>query len=151
MQWIEHVQANGLHLWTLEGPEQIAELTFSPESKAFRLHYTHHRLFFLEDVGVLQQKIALKSEYGITLGEFQPQRHGQSGAVTVNDLKYHYKEDHANIQLFDKQKQRVVSIGVDFISELGIFEVASLLFSLAWIFPAIGSESTYQMINGLSA
>lgn len=151
MQWIEHVQANGLHLWTLEGPEQIAELTFSPDSKAFRLHYTHHRLFFLEDVGVLQQKIALKSEYGVTLGEFQPQRNGQSGSVIVNGLKYYYTEDHTSIQLFDKHKQRVMSIGVDFIAELGLFEMASLLFAVAWIFPAVGAESPYQMINGLSA
>lgn len=151
MQWIEHVQANGLHLWTLEGPEQIAELTFSPDSKAFRLHYTHQRLFFLEDVGVLQQKIALKSEYGITVGELQPQRNSQNGSIIVNNLKYYYKEDHSSIQLFDKNKQRVVSIGVNFISELGIFEVASLLFSLAWIFPAVGAESSYSLASGLSA
>jgi hypothetical protein len=151
MQWIEHEQTNGLHLWTLEGPEQIAELTFSPDSKTFRLHYTHHRLFFLEDIGVLQQKIALKSEYGITLGEFQPQRNGQSGSIVVNDLKYFYKEDNGSIQLFDKYKQRVVSIGIDFISELSIFEVASLLFALAWIFPAIGSESSHLRADGLSA
>ena len=28
MQWIEHVQANGLHLWTLEGHEQTGKIKF---------------------------------------------------------------------------------------------------------------------------
>jgi hypothetical protein len=151
MQWIEHERSNSFHFWTLEGPDQIAELKYSPDTKTFRLHYTNHRLFFLEYAGILQQKIALKSEYGITLGEVQPQRHGQSGTLMVNDLKYYYTEDHKSIHLFDKNKQLVVSIDVDHISDLNIFELASLLFAEAWIFPTVGAESPYLEANNLPA
>src|SRR5690349_7608206 len=100
MQWVEHEQTNGFHFWTLEGNESIAELKFSPDSKAFRLHHNTHRLFFLEYAGVMQQKILLNSEYGVELGEMQLQKQGQYGSLVINDLKYYYSDDETGLHLF---------------------------------------------------
>ncbi|HYH13595.1 MAG TPA: hypothetical protein VD794_00150 [Flavisolibacter sp.] len=143
MQWVEHTEANTFYSWTLEGTEQIASLTFTPGSKSFRLLYTSQRWFFLEYSGVLQQKIVVKSEYGITVGEIQPQRYGQNGTITVNGLKYYYTESYAAIDVLDKNKNLIVNLELKNMHKLDSFELCALLFAYAWVFPAISAENVY--------
>ena len=145
MQWIEHTETSNLHTWTLEGKQQIASLSFTPGSKSFRLLYASQRLFFLEDNGILQQKIALKSEYGVSLGEIHPQHYGQDGTILLNQTKYYFTKSDTGYAIFDKTKNLIANLGVACVHALNIFERSSLLFAFAWIFPAIQDERTYLL------
>jgi hypothetical protein len=147
MRWIEQERTNGFHFWTLEENRSIATLKFNPESKTFRLQYINHHLFFLEYTGVLQQRVALKSEYGVVLGKVQLQKHWQTGTIIVNDLKYYYSADHLYIHLYDKNKQLITNLAVDQINELSILELMSLVLAFVWICPSISTENPFLLVN----
>lgn len=122
----------------VKGPQGIATIKYNAQSNSVRLHSNDRRLFFLEEVGLLQSKIILETEYGVEIGENYLIKHQNKGILHLSEDKFSYKIDDTGINLFDKRKNPVAHFALDKATALDSYETSGLLFSLAWLIVSEG-------------
>jgi hypothetical protein len=120
------------------GPKEIATIKYNAESNSVRLHSNERRLFFVEEVGFLQSKIILGTEYGVQIGENYHIRQQHKGVLHLGSEKFSYKLEDKGISMYDRHKDPVATFTLDKASALGSYEASALLFSLAWLLTGSG-------------
>jgi hypothetical protein len=113
------------------------------------LHSKERRVFFVEEVGFLQSKIILKTEYGVQIGENYHARNQRKGALHLGNEKFSYKLEDKGIKLYNRHKEPLASFTLDKASALGSYEASALMFSLAWLLA--GSELSAAEAHTASA
>lgn len=126
----------------VKGPQGIATIKYNAQSNSVRLHSNDRRLFFVEEVGLLQSKIILETEYGVQIGENYFMKHQNKGMLHLTDDKFSYKINDTGIDLYDKRKNPVAHFALDKATSLDSFETSGLLFSLAWLIVSEGISVT---------
>lgn len=116
-----------------QGSQEIATIKYNPRSQSVRLHSNERRVFFLEQVGFLQNKILLKTEYGVQIGENYHFRHQQKGIFHLSKDKFSYWIENNAIRIADKRRQLTASFSLDNALSLDSYELSTVLFSLAWM------------------
>jgi hypothetical protein len=137
MQWNSIINTGHAHAWALKNGTTVAELKFSMESKTMRLYASDIRQFFLENTGKFHQRVIMTSGYGILLGELQSFRQSQNGVLYLNQYKYYYREDQQGITLMDQGKRSIAACGIATVSDLNLFEFASLIFGFVWVWQSM--------------
>ena len=112
---------------------EIATIKYNAHSHSVRLHSNERRVFFLEQVGLLQNKILLKTEYGFEIGENYHIKHQHKGVFHLSKDKFSYSVEQNAIHISDKRKQLMGSFSFANATALDSYELATLLFSLAWM------------------
>jgi hypothetical protein len=117
----------------VKGPQGIATIKYTAQSNSVRLHSNERRLFFVEEVGLLQSKIILETEYGVQIGENYLIKHQNKGVLHLANKKFSYRIDDNGINIMDKRKNPIASFALDKATALDNLEIAALVFSLAWL------------------
>lgn len=114
------------------GSTEIGTIKYNPHSQSIRLNSTERRVFFLELVGFLQNKILLKSEYGVEIGEnFHIKQH--KGILHLAKDKFSYRVEKDALSIYDKRKKTMINVVLDNANALASQTVSALVFSLAWL------------------
>jgi hypothetical protein len=119
-------------LLTKDG-EEIANFKYNRNSSSIRLHYSQKRLFFLSQEGLLQNKILLKTEYGVAIGENYYIKNHRKGILHLSDKKFHYTVEQNGVQLCDKKKQPLAGIAFEGAGTIDSHEMSAVVFSMAWL------------------
>lgn len=117
----------------VNGSTEIATIKYSAQSQFVRLHSNERRVFFLEDVGLLQNKTLLKTEYGVQIGENFYTKQQHKGMLYLSKQKFHYTLDNDGVKIYNKRQQLIASFKLENATALNTAEVSALLFSLAWM------------------
>jgi hypothetical protein len=112
---------------------EIATIKYNARSQSVRLHSNERRVFFLEQVGLLQNKILLKTEYGVQIGENYHIKHQHKGIFHLSKDKFSYWIEQNAIRIADKRRQIMASFSFENAKALDSYELSTLLFSLAWM------------------
>jgi hypothetical protein len=122
------------HRWSLQSIEPFAEIKYTLESKSVRIQFEEKRLFFLEMRGPLQQKLHVKSEYGVVLARIDLPKSAGMGIVTLDDTSFHYDIYNAAIKLFNLQNNLLTECTIEPYENIPNFELAALTFAYTWIY-----------------
>lgn len=117
----------------VNGSQEIATIKYTAQSQSVRLNSNERRVFFLEEVGVLQSKVLLKTEYGVQIGENYYSRHQHKGLLYLSKEKLSYTIEANAIKIFGKRQHLIASFELDKAISLEACDVSALLFSLAWM------------------
>jgi hypothetical protein len=115
----------------VNGSTEIATIKYTAQSQSVRLQSNERRVFFLEEVGVLQSKILLKTEYGVQIGENYYTKQQHKGVLYLSKQKFSYSIDADAINMYHKRQQLIFQL--DKANALDAQDVSALLFSLAWM------------------
>lgn len=116
----------------VNGSQEIATIKYNQQSHSVRLHLTERRVFFLEQVGILQNKILLKTEYGVQIGENYYMKHQHKGVLHLTEKKFTYTIQANVANLYGKHRQPIGNFTFDKSIELDSYETSAVMFSLAW-------------------
>ena len=111
----------------------IADFRYNEHSNSFRLNASTKRLLFIEPSGLLQNKLLLKTEYGIEIGEWMRMRNYKSGIVHLNSNRFTYNIGLEGIEMNNGEANVFLQCQPADIAELTKQELAAILFCLAWV------------------
>ena len=112
--------------------KEIANVKYNRENNSIRIFSSERRLFFLNNAGLLQNKILLTTEYGVTIGEIYPVKNNQKGVLHLGDHKFHYSIEKNLLGISDKRRQPVLNFNLE--GELpDNYELAGILFTVTWL------------------
>lgn len=113
--------------------KEIADFKYNRSSNSIRIHYTQKRLFFLSQEGFLQNKVLLKTEYGVHIGENAYIKNQRKGTMHLSEKKFQYTIGQDGVQLFDRKKELLANVSFDGAANADSHEVSVIMFSLAWL------------------
>lgn len=128
---LTHREHAAFHLMS-EG-KAVAAFKYNRSSGSIRIDGTQKRLFFISQEGFLQNKIRLKTEYGVEIGESTFIRSQHKGTLTISDNKFHYRTDGGGLYLSDRKKQILAAISFDGAHNVDGHELSAIVFSIAWL------------------
>lgn len=129
MKWVLNSTCNQSHHWSLQEHDRKAELRYNSEAHSIRLNTGDRRLFFMERTGLLQQRILLRTEYSVVVGESHF-RNRQSGTLILDGEKFSFTTENGRVQLFNRSHQLVAETTIDAPELLDPYEFSALLFGL---------------------
>lgn len=115
----------------VNGSTEIATIKYTAQSQSVRLQSNERRVFFLEEVGLLQSKILLKTEYGVQIGENYYTKQQHKGVLYLSKEKFSYSIEADAINIRHKRQQMIFQL--DNAIALNAQDVSALLFSLSWL------------------
>ena len=124
----------------VKNSQELATIKYNAQANSFRINSKERRLFFMEQSGFLQNKIVVKSEYGVEIAENNHQRNQYKGTLHLGNQKFSYKLHTDSINLYDKHKNPVANFSLEKASLLDSYEASALLFSLAWLLNATAAH-----------
>ena len=127
--------------------EEIASVKYNRQNNSIRIYSAERRLFFLNDVGLLQNKILLNTEYGVTIGESYPTKDHHKGVVHIGDKKYSYIIENNKLQLFDRRRNPVMNYNLPEEDALDNYEAAGILFTVTWLHSELNATTTHKASN----
>ena len=127
MKWL--VQKNQPKTWTLLEPGRNAELKYNNDGHSFRLSAADKRLFFLERKGLFQNRMLLKTEYNIVVGEIHFTPNIQSGQLILDNEKFGFSVKGEELYLFSGNHEHFRA-AITGLRQLDAFEFSALLFGL---------------------
>ena len=127
--------------------EEIASVKYNRQNNSIRIFSSERRVFFLDDVGLLQNKILLNTEYGVTIGEVYPTRNHHKGVVHVGDNKYSYTIENNMLEIYDKRRRPVINYNLSDANTLDNYEVAGILFAVVWLLTELNGATTHKASN----
>ena len=90
MKGVLNDKSNLYNFWLLQDEQPLAMLKYGVETQSLRLTYSRHRLFFLEQRGLFKNKLIIKTQYGLTIGEnHYTSKNHPSGNIYVQQMKFH--------------------------------------------------------------
>ena len=141
MKWILSLASDDIHHWQLEHEQGVECLRFNRQWHSLRLTGTSKRLLFLRVQGLLQKKVLLQTEYGISLGETALADKLSAGQLTLNDQRFFYEVTTDQLFLFNTEKQLLASCGLPADLAFEKLELYGLLFGFAWfVVPALSAK-----------
>lgn len=141
MQWILSLASDDIHHWQLDNENGSECLSFNRQWLSLRLTGTSKRLLFLRVQGLLQKKVLLQTEYGISLGETALADKLSAGQLILNSQRFFYEVRDDQLFLFDTGKQLLASCGLHADHPFEKLELYGLLFGFAWfVTPAVLAE-----------
>lgn len=114
------------------GKQKIASVKYNGENHSIRIFSAERRLFFLSNVGLLQNKILLNTEYGVTIGENYPIKNHRKGVLHIGENKFLYSLDKNMLELYDRRRQPVINFRIN--ETLDGYETAAILFTITWLY-----------------
>ncbi|MBD0287520.1 MAG: hypothetical protein ICV84_10835 [Flavisolibacter sp.] len=133
MNWELSRRTDLYNFWTLQDEQPLAKLKYGVDAQSLRLTYSRQRLFFLEPGGLFHNKVLIKNEYGLTIGEHHiSHKDYQSGSLYVQEAKFHYHKENDTLIIVNKQNQILADCTITILNELGDNEFTALLFGLTW-------------------
>jgi hypothetical protein len=136
MKWVLSHATDELHHWLLQQEEGSRSLTINLQRLSLRLSGFSKRLFFIQVEGLLQKKILLRSEYGITIGETVFAEKALPGQLLFNGQKFSYRFESNRLALFDGEKNLVGECEIHQSTTFDKYEFYSVLFGFAWFLTA---------------
>jgi hypothetical protein len=133
MRWVLHHTMNQSNVWTMNEPDANAELKYNKEGHSFRLKAGDKRLFFLERKGLFQNRMLLKTEYNVVVGETNFTRNGHAGQLEIDGEKFNFTIKGNELHLFNKDHKLVDITTINELSQLDMYELSALLFGLGRI------------------
>jgi hypothetical protein len=133
MKWVLSQQTLEHHRWLLQDTLQPAQFTYSLSHHSIRIKSNSSRLFFMEVTGRFQKKIALRSEYGLLIGESPLVSDATEGNITLNDEKYYFTWKGEMLTIYSKDKIPVQTMAVESEKEPDKMEKFALIFSSLWM------------------
>ncbi|HEX6182232.1 MAG TPA: hypothetical protein VFZ47_13360 [Chitinophagaceae bacterium] len=113
--------------------EESVNVKYNRQNNSIRIFSAEQRLFFLDDVGLLQNKILLNTEYGVTIGEVYPTKNHHKGVAHIGDKKYSYTIENNMLEVFDKKRQPLLNFNLADSDALDNYEAAGILFAVVWL------------------
>jgi hypothetical protein len=129
MRWVLNNTFNQSHFWSLQEHDRKAELRYNKEAHSMRLNTPDRRLFFLERTGLRQQRILLKTEYSVVIGESHF-RDSNSGTLIIDGEKFSFLTKEGLVSLFNNNRQLVAETTIESPEHLDLYEFSALLFGL---------------------
>jgi len=129
MQWTLNNTCNQSHYWSLDGHDRKAELRYNKEAHSIRLNAGDRRLFFMERTGLRQQRILLKTEYSVVIGESQF-RNSESGHLVIDGEKFTFARENGTVRLFNRDQRLIAESFIQSGEPLDLYEFSALLFGL---------------------
>jgi len=115
-----------------------------------RIYSAERRLFFLNSVGLLQNKILLNTEYGVTIGEVYPIKNHRKGVLHIGEHKFNYIIEQNMLHLQDKRRKPLISFSFTDTETTSSHEAATIVFTLAWLYVHANlSEATARKASAL--
>lgn len=114
------------------GGEEVANVKYNRENNSIRIFSSERRLFFLNSVGLLQNRILLNTEYGVTIGEIYP-KNSRKGAVHFGDDKFFYNIADNLLEIHDKKRRPVLNFNLAVGEKPDSYQTAGILFTAIWL------------------
>jgi hypothetical protein len=101
-------------------------LKYNLQQKSARISCANqHRLFFIQNAGVLTGRYTFTNEYGLEIGNItHDKRYNNGGTVCIESKKYHYEISNspsAELTIYDSNSQRpLVTSGLDVSDNISI-------------------------------
>ena len=129
MKWALTQLTNEVHYWKMYNHELPVEMKYNGRAQSFRLTAGDKRLFFVERTGFLQSKYLVRTEYSQVVGEVHPGKSLHSGALIVDNKKFHYSLNNQLLEVAAKKEKFSLNIELDDIHKISPAELCALLFS----------------------
>jgi hypothetical protein len=146
MKWVLSHASDDIRHWQLQQENRSRSLIINLQRRSLRLDGNSKRLFFLEVQGVLQKKVLLRTEYGITIGE-TALTDKLPGPLLLNGHKFFYRLENDQWMLLDNERG-LVDVCEFPVSPPSRLEVYGLAFGFAWFTTA---DAVAEKENSLPA
>lgn len=133
MKWVLSHQSREYRRWILRNAEDEAEFTYHVYNHSVRIKAKTLRLFFLQQIGFLQKKILLRSEYGVVVAEAQAANRGRIGTLLFDNRKLAYRFDGKELLIFDKERKVIAEQRIECRDDTGKLEEMAFVFMAAWM------------------
>ena len=124
--------------------EETISVKYNRQNNSIRIFSAEQRLFFLDDVGLLQNKILLNTEYGVTIGEVYPTKNHHKGVAHIGDKKYTYTIENNMLDVYDRKRQPVLNFNLADSDALDNYEAAGILFAVVWLHSELNATTTHK-------
>jgi len=145
MRWVLTESSAIFHRWTLLSAEPLAELKYTLESKSVRIHFEHKRLFFLEPQKPFQQKLIIKSEYGMAIASIDLPKSAGMGSINIDGNLLYFDIYNSAIHLFGKDRPPLTQCQIEPFDDISSNELTALAFSYAWIYQQDKTKKTVSL------
>ena len=126
--------------------EEIASVKYNRQNNSIRIFSSERRLFFLNDVGVLQNKILLNTEYGVTIGENYPTKNHHKGVIHVGDKKYTYSLENNMLEIYDRSRKPILNFNFSEADTLDNYEASGILFAVVWLHTETSATTAHKAL-----
>lgn len=128
MKWSLVSKMNNSNFWTLQDNEKLrAEMRYNRDAQSIRINAGDRRLYFLEQIGYLQNRMELKTEYSIVIGETYFNKDHLSGITILDGQKYSFTIEDDQLNLFENHRSKT-TVSIEHLDQLDVYEFSALLF-----------------------
>ncbi|MFL5740444.1 MAG: hypothetical protein ACJ75B_09525 [Flavisolibacter sp.] len=132
MKWILSSSGPTIQHWTLLHGSPLMELTFNSSTQSVRLITGVRRVFMLEQTGMFRNRIILKTEYSIPVGQIHFVRNNQAGDILIGDEKFYFEIKEGIVYLRDRNRKVLEHYQLELQNEE--LELSALIFGSALFF-----------------
>jgi len=143
MKWILSSSAPTVQHWTLLDRSPLMELTFNSSTQSVRLITGMRRVFMLEQTGMFRNRIILKTEYSIPVGQIHFVRNNQSGDLLIDNEKFYFQIKEGILYLRDRERKVLEHYELELQNEE--LELSALIFGSALFYQNVFAK-TPQLI-----
>lgn len=129
--------------WRIQSAGRCMDYKFNVHTKVIRLMNERHRMFLLEETGILRTRIQIRNEYSIEVGSvFFSANRTQTGTLLLDDTKYIIEKKPDSLQFTDASKNLLFTLTLPAQRALSSHEMTALIIAAS----QFRSDIAYHML-----